>query len=72
MPRMDGFDATRILRAQPRFAGLPVLMMSLFSDRSRLTFAIQSGATAFISKHDSLALLVEKTRELARRRRPAG
>ncbi|MCG3191032.1 MAG: protein kinase [Thermoanaerobaculia bacterium] len=50
MPRMDGLDATRIIKTTPVGATLPVVIMSVIRDRSRLAFALQCGATDFIPK----------------------
>ncbi len=60
MPKLDGFDTTRILKTQPRFAKLPIILWSAFSERGRLAFAIQSGATDFVSKHAELKLALQK------------
>ncbi len=60
MPKLDGFDTTRILKSQGRFAKLPVILMSAFSERGRLAFAIQSGATDFVPKQQSLSLSLER------------
>ena len=50
MPRVDGFDATRIIKGMPRFAELPVVLMSATVDRGRIAFAFQAGATDVIAK----------------------
>ncbi len=50
LPGMDGFDVTRVLKAQPATTGLPVVLMSSRIDRARFAFAIQSGATDFLTR----------------------
>ncbi len=60
MPKLDGFDTTRVLKSQSRYAKLPVILMSDFSERGRLAFAIQSGATDFIPKKHGMPACVEK------------
>jgi serine/threonine protein kinase len=50
MPVMDGFDAVRVLRSQERHAKLPVILVSTFVERNRVAFAMQAGATDFLSK----------------------
>jgi CheY-like chemotaxis protein len=50
LPGMDGFDVTRVIKAQPQTAGLPVVLTSARLDRSHFAFAIQSGATDVIGK----------------------
>lgn len=60
MPRVDGFDATRIIKGMPRFAELPVVLMSATVDRSRIAFAFQAGATDVIAKPLAYEALVAK------------
>ena len=50
LPGMDGFDVTRVIKAQPQTAGLPVVLTTARLDRSHFAFAIQSGATDVIGK----------------------
>ncbi|MDR3514998.1 MAG: fused response regulator/phosphatase [Azospirillaceae bacterium] len=50
MPRLDGFDVCRRLRADPRFHDLPILVQSSMKrseDRSR---AFDAGATDYVTK----------------------
>ena len=50
MPRMDGFEVCRKIRAMPLLAEIPILMISTLSDsRSRLT-GLEAGADDFIPK----------------------
>lgn len=64
MPVMDGFDAMRVIRSQAEFARVPIILMSTFLERSRLAFAIQAGATDFLSKPLDMPTLVQKVRKL--------
>jgi len=50
LPRIDGFDVTRILKSQPVLASLPVLLTTARFDRSQLAFAVQSGATDLLPR----------------------
>ncbi len=50
LPGMDGFDVTRVIKAQPQTAQLPVVLTSARLDRSHFAFAIQSGATDVLGK----------------------
>jgi CheY-like chemotaxis protein/predicted Ser/Thr protein kinase len=50
LPRIDGFDVTRILKSQPALAALPVLLTTNRFDRSQLAFAVQSGATDLLPR----------------------
>ena len=50
MPRLDGFEVCRQLRANPQLAEMPVVMVTSLDDRdSRLT-GLRAGADDFISK----------------------
>lgn len=58
MPQLDGVGLTRLLRADPRFRHIPILMMSAAEK-----FTPDSGADLFINKPfdlDALALMVEQ------------
>jgi len=58
LPGMDGFDVTRVLKSQPATTGLPVVLMSSRLDRSRFAFAIQSGATDYLTKQAKIETVV--------------
>src|SRR5438874_10250479 len=50
MPGFDGIEACQRIRADPRFAGLPILMLTALNrpeDRSR---GLDAGANDFLSK----------------------
>lgn len=50
MPKMDGFQLIEAVRAQPRFAQTPILVLSTeFSDEKK-TRAREAGATGWITK----------------------
>jgi CheY-like chemotaxis protein/CHASE3 domain sensor protein len=62
MPEMDGLEATRRLRAQPRFAKLPIIALTakaMIDDRQK---CIEAGANDYIAK----PLDVDKLLSLAR------
>jgi CheY-like chemotaxis protein len=50
LPRIDGFDVTRILRSQAALASLPVLLTTGKFDRGQLAFAVQAGATDLLPR----------------------
>jgi len=50
LPGMDGFDVTRVIKAQASSTALPVVLTSARLDRSHFAFAIQTGATDVLAK----------------------
>lgn len=58
MPDMDGFTVCRALRANPRLAEIPILILTALDDRAARLQGIEAGADDFISKpFDSVELL---------------
>ncbi|MEC8436531.1 MAG: response regulator, partial [SAR324 cluster bacterium] len=60
MPELSGIETTRLLKEQPRFAHLPILIVTAKNDRQTLREAFDAGAVDYILKP------VEKTTLLAR------
>jgi CheY-like chemotaxis protein len=50
MPGMDGFEVCRRLRAEPRLAEVPVIMITALDDRKSRLRGFEAGADDFISK----------------------
>jgi len=50
LPGMDGFDVTRVIKAQAATSALPVVLTAARLDRSHFAFAIQTGATDVMAK----------------------
>jgi two-component system cell cycle response regulator len=70
MPGMDGLQALRLLRSGKAHRYLPVLVLSVNSDRTRRLTAFQLGADDFIAKPwDDEELLIRLRRSLAVRAR---
>jgi CheY-like chemotaxis protein len=57
MPELDGFGACRALRANPRFARVPILILSAFSDEESTLRSFNEGASDFLRKPFAIALL---------------
>jgi diguanylate cyclase len=57
MPGMDGYTLCRRLRAEPRFATIPIVMVTGHEDSAAISRAFDAGATDFISKPVNWALL---------------
>lgn len=50
MPEMNGFEVCRHLRANPRLAEVPIVMVTALDDRESRLRGLQAGADDFISK----------------------
>jgi diguanylate cyclase (GGDEF)-like protein len=57
MPGMDGYSVCRRLRAEARFASVPIVMVTGHEDSAAISRAFDAGATDFISKPVNWALL---------------
>ena len=57
MPGLDGYAVCRRLRAEPRFANVPIVMVTGHEDEAAIDLAFAAGATDFISKPVNWALL---------------
>ncbi len=58
MPRLDGIETLKIMRKDPRFQDIPVVVLS--TDDTQKTKAIEAGANDFINKPIKEADLAEK------------
>lgn len=65
MPNMDGFGFIDAVRAQPRFAGVPILVLTTESDKSLKERARNAGATGWITKPFEQMRLVDVVRRVA-------
>ena len=59
MPRMDGFDLTRNVRADPRLKQLPIIVISSRTAEKHRTQAAQLGVNAFLGKPYAEAELLQ-------------
>ena len=64
MPRMDGFEFTAKIRAEKRFAELPVVLVTALGSRENQERGIDAGANAYIVKsafdQNNLLKVIEK------------
>ncbi len=69
MPKMDGLDATRRLRADPRFASTPIVALTALvmpGDRER---CLEAGANEYLSKPVNLKMLLRVIERLIQPKR---
>lgn len=56
MPEMDGYSLTRKIKADARFAGIPVIMHSSLSSSASKAMGSQAGVDAYVAKFDPRVL----------------
>jgi PAS domain S-box-containing protein len=66
MPEMDGFAVCRQLRAAPRLAEIPIIMITALDDRASRIAGLEAGADDFISKPFDQAELRSRVRAITR------
>src|SRR5437870_8906602 len=69
MPRMDGFEVCRRLKANPRTADVPVVMVTALSDVANRLHGLEVGADDFLTKPVNDIALFARVRSLARLKR---
>ena len=65
MPVMSGLDVLRRLRADPRWAGLPCLILTAAGQHEQQELAMALGASEFMTKPFSPKRLLARVSELA-------
>src|SRR5499427_3454231 len=69
MPRMDGFEVCRQLKADPRTADVPVVMVTALSDVANRLHGLEVGADDFLTKPVNDVALFARVRSLVRLKR---
>jgi two-component system cell cycle response regulator len=69
MPRMDGFEVCRRLKANPRTADVPVVMVTALSDTGDRLSGLEAGADEFLTKPVNDIALFARVRSLVRLKR---
>lgn len=69
MPSMDGIDACRALRRDPRTVDLPIIMVTESAEPDQMSAAFDAGVTDYLSKPFSISQLRSRARTCLLRRR---
>ena len=69
MPGMSGIEMVRVLRADPRFDDLPIMVITGREDMVSIDQAYAAGATAFMCKPVNWRLLAHQIRFMVRAHR---
>jgi CheY-like chemotaxis protein len=62
MPEMDGYEAMRQLRRDPRFASLPVVALTARAMKGEKERCIEAGASEYLTKPVDSARLLQTVR----------
>ncbi|MCX6944572.1 MAG: response regulator [Opitutales bacterium] len=68
MPGIDGLEATRRLKADPRTRHIPVVMLTAFAAATDVEDCLAAGADGFLAKPVDFAKLDAATAQFAARR----
>lgn len=70
MPTLDGLETCRRLKANPRTAGIPVIMLSARTEPADLDEGLAAGAVGYIRKPFDPATLAQQVEEIWKRTIP--
>jgi DNA-binding response OmpR family regulator len=70
LPKMDGFEVCRRVRADPRWRGLRILMLTARGRDTEVAKGLDLGADAYVTKPFSTRDLVARVRALLAREAP--
>jgi len=72
MPNMDGLTMLQNIRADPKLASLPVLMVTAEAKKENIIAAAQAGANGYVVKPFTAATLDEKLSKIFEKLEKAG
>lgn len=64
MPKMDGFEALKLIRADEKTSRIPVIMVTTRGEEQNVEKAFQYGCTDFITKPINATELIAKIRDV--------
>ncbi|OGR82902.1 MAG: hypothetical protein A2901_08825 [Elusimicrobia bacterium RIFCSPLOWO2_01_FULL_54_10] len=72
LPNMDGLEACRRIREDPRAKNIPIILVSVQSSDIHKIIGLESGADDFVAKPFNPAELLARVNAVLRRSKPAG
>jgi CheY-like chemotaxis protein len=66
MPKMDGIDVLKIIRKDPSFDNVPIIMMTSSRDTSDLEECYKSGANSFVVKPVNIIEFIQVVKEVGK------
>ena len=64
MPDMHGLEVVQFVRGQPRYRGLPIIVLTTRGDEASRSAALEAGASLYLTKPFEPASLAEQARRL--------
>lgn len=68
LPGLDGLEVCRMLKKDPRTAGIPILMVTAKGEESDIVIGLELGAEDYIAKPFSMKVLIARVRTVLRRK----
>lgn len=69
LPGLNGLEVCRILKKDPKTAGIPIVMVTAKGEESDVVVGLELGADDYITKPFSIKVLIARVRALLRRKR---
>src|SRR5205809_6334439 len=66
MPKLDGFEVARRLRADPSLPFMPIIMVTAKADTADVVSGLQAGADEYLTKPVDQAALVARVKSMFR------
>ncbi len=70
MPQTDGFELSRIMKSDKKFADIPIIFLSAKSDESDKVTGLELGADDYVAKPFSVKELMARIKTVLRRVKP--
>ncbi len=69
LPDVDGLDVCRLLKSNPRYATIPIIMLTARSEEADRVLGLELGADDYVTKPFSPRELIARVRSVLRRRK---